>query len=335
MSPWSFQWGSGWVLALLLGLPVLIIIEWRKRKSLPLPNPDIGALKVAGTSLRQQAEFIPFLLRLFGLSLLVIAAARPQLANTVVDVQNDGIDIVLTLDTSGSMKALDLKLEGERSDRLSVVKNVVAKFIKGRSYDRIGMVVFGDEAYTQCPLTLDYDILHGYLDLIQIGIAGEGTAIGNGIATAVKRLDGSTAKSRIIILLTDGRSNAGAVSPMAAAELAAKRGIKIYTISVGTTGNVPYPEQTPFGTRVVYVKLDTDDETMKAIAQKTGGQFFSASSTEILTQVYETIGKLEKSKVEIKEFTEYQELFEWAAYPAAILLIFQWLLRQRIFVRIP
>jgi len=335
MSPWSFQWGSGWVLALLLGLPVLIIIEWRKRKSLPLPNPDIGALKAAGTSLRQQAEFIPFLLRLMGLSLLVIAAARPQLANTVVDVQNDGIDIVLALDTSGSMKALDLKLEGERTDRLSVVKNVVAKFIKGRSYDRIGMVVFGDEAYTQCPLTLDYDILHGYLDLIQIGIAGEGTAIGNGIATAVKRLDGSTAKSRIIILLTDGRSNAGAVSPIAAAELAAKRGIKIYTISVGTTGNVPYPEQTPFGTRVVYVKLDTDDETMKAIAQKTNGQFFSASSTEMLTQVYETIGKLEKSKVEIKEFTEYQELFEWAAYPAVLLLILQWLLRQRIFVRIP
>ncbi len=335
MSPWSFQWGSWWVLAFLPLLPVLIIIEWRKRKSLPLPNSDVGPLKAAGKSLRQQVEFIPFWIRLLGLVLLLVAVARPQLANTIVDVKNDGIDIVLALDTSGSMKALDLTLDNERSDRLSVVKNVVAKFMTGRSFDRIGMVVFGDEAYTQCPLTLDYAILHGYLDLIQIGIAGEGTAIGNGIATAVKRLDGSKAKSRIIILLTDGRSNAGAVSPLAAAELAAKRGIKIYTISVGTTGNVPYPEQTSFGTRVVYVKLDTDDETLKAIAQKTGGQFFSASSTEMLTHVYETIGQLEKSKVEIKEFTEYQELYAWAAYPAAALLILQWLLRQRVFVRIP
>jgi Ca-activated chloride channel family protein len=331
----TFAWHSPWYLVLLALLPFIFFFDLRKRRLLRFASSTGTSFQASGKSWRQRFEFLPILLRTTALALLIVALARPQLSNKITDVQSEGVDIVLALDTSGSMQALDLELQGQRADRLSVVKSVVKDFIASRQYDRIGMVVFGDEAYTQCPLTLDYDILRSYLDLIEIGIAGEGTAIGNGIATAVKRLENSKAKSQVIVLLTDGRSNAGQVSPMAAAELAKKRGIKIYTISVGTKGNVPFPQDTPFGKKIAYVQLDTDDETLKQIATTTGGQFFSASSTEMLTQVYDTIGKLEKSKVEVKEFTEYQELYEEPLYAAIALLLIAWFLRQRVFVRVP
>jgi len=267
--------------------------------------------------------------------LLVFALARPQWGNKYTEVESEGVDIILALDTSGSMKALDLELNGREANRLDVIKSVVSSFIDGRSYDRIGMVVFGTEAYTQCPLTLDYDILRGYLDLIEIGIAGEETAIGNALATSVKRLIKSEAKSKIIILITDGENTSGAVSPLRAAELAKKHGIKVYTIAVGSRNRVPFPQKTFFGTRKVYVNLPVDEETLKDIAKITSGEFFKASDTKSLSRIYETIDELEKTEVKVSEFAEYKEMYISFLTPSIVLLLLAWLLQRTVFLRIP
>lgn len=320
---------------LLLAVPVLFFFDLYKNGLVRLPIPTSKLLGDKTTSARQALEFVPLLLKAMALVLIVLALARPQHGHHFTEVTSPGVDIMLILDTSGSMRAVDLTLDGREAERLDVVKAVVKDFISGREFDRIGMVVFGSQAYTQCPLTLDDEVLKNYLDIIEIGIAGENTAIGNGIATAVKRLQGSKAKSRVIILLTDGRSNSGEVSPVIAAELAAKEGIKVYTISVGTKGNVPVYEKTLLGRRKVYLKLDVDDETLKDIAAVTGGRFFEAQSTAMLKTVYEEIDTLEKSQITRKDFSEYDEQYLALLWPALVLLVTQWGLRESIFLRIP
>ncbi|MBL7686043.1 MAG: VWA domain-containing protein [Deltaproteobacteria bacterium] len=317
----------------LLLIPLLYWIEKTRKKGFVF----YSAFSLFHTSQNQKKSFlwVPLFLRLLTITLVMIALARPQLANMKTEVMSEGVDIMLTLDTSGSMQALDFKIGGQEVDRLTVVKQVVADFIKHRVSDRIGMVVFGEMAYTQVPQTLDYDVLLSFLNQLQIGAAGDGTAIGDALALSVKRLKDLPSKSKIIILLTDGRSNAGKITAEKAAEIAATYGIKVYTIGVGTRGLVPFPEQTFFGTRQIMVKLDIDEETLEKIAQTTGGKFFQASDTEGLQQIYQTIDKLEKSQAKVKYFQEYHELFRYFLLPAFLLFLSEIFLRNTWMRRFP
>lgn len=316
---------------------VLLLFDWRKPRLLRLPLSSTLILADAKAGWRSRFEFLPSLVKFIGIVLIVFALARPQESNKHTEIKSDGVDIILALDTSGSMKALDMRLNGRESDRLEVVKSVVRDFISGREFDRIGMVVFGHEAFTQCPLTLDYDILLGYLELLEIGMAGDGTAIGDGLAMSVKRLMKSQAKSRVVILLTDGDNNAGEVSPEIAAEMAKKHKIRVYTIAVGSKDKlVPFPVQTPFGfTQRQMVKLEINEDLLKKIAVETGGEFYSADSMETLQAIYAKINELEKSEVKRSEFTEYEELYLDYLVPGMILLGAGWLLRPLAFLRVP
>lgn len=263
------------------------------------------------------------LLRPLTVALFAIALLRPQSALNRTDVIASGIDIVLAIDTSMSMKALDLDADkpiAKRRDRLQVVKSVVAEFIGQRDSDLIGLVVFGGEAYTQCPLTLDHNVIDVFLSNVQPGMAGENTAIGSGIGTAINRLRRSTGKSKIIILLTDGRNNAGDLSPKKAAEMAHAMGIKIYTIGAGGQGPAPYLVQTPFGSQVVTDNVDIDESTLKEVAELTGGAYFRAEDVSGLTQIYKQIDALEKTPVKAPTYMETHEQFAWVLVPALMLL---------------
>ncbi|MBF0106183.1 MAG: VWA domain-containing protein [Deltaproteobacteria bacterium] len=332
-----FQYHSPLFFFLLIPVLFLFVFDLYKLHLVRFAISSDTVFSKAKKGIRYRLEFVPPLLRMAGLVLLVVVLARPQWGNVQTEVDSEGVDIVLALDTSGSMKALDLRSkEGEETNRLEVVKSVVADFIRGRQYDRIGMVVFGTQAYTQCPLTLDYDVLRGYLSLIQIGIAGEDTAIGNAIATAVKRLQKSDAKSKIIILLTDGENTAGEVSPAKAAELARDNHIKIYTIAIGAGGLVPVPVEGLFGiVRKVPMQLNVDEGLLKEIAAISKGRFFRARDTESLQAIYKEIDQMEKTEVKISEFAEFKEMYLAYLVPAIVLLILAWVLQKTVFLRVP
>lgn len=274
-------------------------------------------------------------LRVLCLALLVIVIARPQSGTKSTEIITEGVDIMLVLDTSGSMQAMDFQIKGERINRLDVSKRVVADFIKQRKNDRMGMVVFAQEAFTQCPLTLDQGVLLSFLDNVEIGMAGDGTAIGSAVGVAVKRLKDLKAKSKVIILLTDGRNNAGRLSPQKAAELAETYNIKIYTIGAGTKGKAPFLVNTLFGQKYMYQEVDIDEDTLREIASITKGQYFRATDTESLKRIYEIIDKLEKSEVKVKEHMEYHELFIWPLLVALGLLLTEILLVNTVFRKIP
>jgi Ca-activated chloride channel family protein len=265
----------------------------------------------------------------------VLTLARPQSGETAVAIKSSGVDIILAIDTSGSMQALDFQQDGQRVDRLTAVKKVVKEFIKGRGHDRLGMVVFGEEAFTQCPLTLDYGILLSFLDRLSIGMAGDATAIGSAIAISTKRLKDLKAQSKIVILLTDGRNNAGRISPEVATDAAAALGIRIYTIGAGTHGKAPFKIDTLFGPKYVYREVDIDEESLQKIAQKTGGQYFRATDSDSLAQIYKHIDALEKSEVELKEYSEYHEHFLWFLLPALLGLLGNIVLSQTVLKRFP
>lgn len=267
--------------------------------------------------------------------LFVMALARPQSGTKATEVLTEGIDIILCLDTSGSMQALDFKWGNERQNRLQAVKKVVSDFIKGRKNDRIGMVVFGEEAFTQCPLTLDYGVLLSFLDRVEIGMAGDSTAIGSALGTCVKRLKSLKSKSKVVILLTDGRNNAGRVSPETAAEIAKTFNIKTYTIGVGTEGEVPFLVDTIFGKKYVYQRVDLDENTLEEIANITEGKYFKATNTKALEEIYNQIDKLEKTKVEVKEYMEYEELFSWFLLPGLACILLEIVLANTRFRKIP
>ncbi len=321
----------------LLGLfliPLFVLFETQRKRGFIFYSSleSLGEQKPPHEKIFQYA---PLILKCLALIFLFIALARPQLADLRTEVSSEGVDILLTIDTSGSMKALDFKVGGEEVDRLVAVKKVVKDFVKNRVSDRIGMVVFGDMAYTQTPLTLDYDVLLNFLDQVEIGAAGDATAIGDAIALSVKRLKDLPGKSKVIILLTDGRSNAGRITPEKAAEIAAEYGIKIYTIGVGSRGPVPFPEQTFFGIRHVLVQLDIDEETLQRIAEKTGGQYFQATHTEGLKKIYETIDKLEKTEAKVTHYEEYQELFRSFLGIAFVFLLLEAILAQTLLRSFP
>ncbi|MFQ5965142.1 MAG: VWA domain-containing protein [Candidatus Scalinduaceae bacterium] len=325
------------VLVLIIILIPLIIANYLLRKdSGNLRFSSLGYFKKIkqGNSLKLRHALIA--LRIFVIVLLIVALARPQSGKAHSKIKTEGIDIVLALDVSGSMLAEDFELKGKRRNRLYVAKEVVEDFIKWRSNDRIGMVVFAGQAYTQCPLTPDYDTLLQFFEKVKVGMIEDGTAIGSAIGACVNRLKSSKAKSKVIILLTDGRNNKGEIDPLTAAELAKTFDIKIYTVGAGTKGLAPYPVKNILG-QTVYrsLKIDIDDEGLTEIAEITGGRYFRATDTSSLKEVYRQIDNLEKTEMEIARYTEYNELFQYLAFPALGIFLFEVLLANTRFRKIP
>ncbi len=265
--------------------------------------------------------------------LIIIGLARPQSGTRKQEITTEGIDIMLILDVSSSMKAEDFKPK----NRLEAAKAVAKEFVQGRNNDRIGLVIFAGEAFTQCPLTLDYGVLTDLLDKIQIAPESwDGTAIGNGIATSVVRLKDSKAKSKVIILLTDGRNNAGEINPLTAAQVAQTFDIRVYTIGAGTRGSAMYPVDDPlFGRRYVSMPVEIDEDLLRKIADQTGGEYFRATDTEKLRQIYQEINEMEKTKIQVKEFTKYRELYVNYAGAGLILLILEILMLNTILRKLP
>jgi Ca-activated chloride channel family protein len=311
------------LLFLLLLVPLYVFVELRYRRGRrpAVRFPDVAVAKQVSGTLVHWKRYLRMAMRALVLTLLVFALARPQAGSGTESVLSEGIDIVLAIDVSGSMKAEDFKPK----NRLAVAKEVVADFIIGRTSDRIGMVVFAADSFTQCPLTLDYNVLLGLLDSVEIGMIDERrTAIGMAVATAANRLRESDAESRVVILLTDGRSNAGEIDPITAAQAAAALDIKIYTIGAGTPEGGLVPVDDPIrGRRYLRVENDIDEETLQKIASLTGGRYFRATSEGMLATIYERIGELEKTKIEVKHFTTYEELAPRLMLMALVVLLLE------------
>jgi Ca-activated chloride channel family protein len=267
---------------------------------------------------------------------MVVALARPQRTHSRTEVTANGIDIVLGLDISGSMQALDFTINNSRVNRIAVVKSVVARFIDERPNDRIGLVAFAASPYVVSPLTLDHDWLLQNLERVNTGMGDDGTAIGSAIAAAVNHLRTTTAKSKVVILITDGVNNSGKISPIAAAEAARALGIKVYTIGVGVRGKVQIPVKDESGKpRLITATVDIDEKTLQTIAAETGGRFYRATDTDSLRQIYEQINRYETSAQTVEKFEHVEELYRWALFPAAALLGLGVLLQQTRFRRLP
>lgn len=276
------------------------------------------------------------IIRIAAVAFIILALARPQLMLQESRVNTKGIDIILALDTSTSMLAEDFKLSGKHANRLDVAKEVVKDFINNRYSDRIGLIAFAARAYTVSPLTLDYGWLIQNLDRVKIGMIEDGTAIGSGISASINRLKDTNAKSKVVILLTDGRNNAGKISPLTAAEVARALRIKVYTIGAGTKGLAPYPAKDFFGNKVYRkVKIEIDDDTLKKISNKTGASYYRATDTKSLRNIYKAIDRLEKTPIEEKGYTEYRELFHWFLIPGIFLLVLEMILKNTVLRRIP
>ena len=316
-----FQFASPYFLLLLTLFPIAIYSRKRRQMRPVLNLSSLMPIRdIQPSSMLKIARLLP-ILKYMALCLMIAAMARPQWGTRQVNILTEGINIILAVDISESMAALDFKYKGKIVNRLEAVKGVVQDFIAKRNGDRIAMVVFGTHAYTQLPLTRDYNTIASILERLQIGAAGPNTAIGDGIGISLKRLEDVKSKSNIIILLTDGQSNSGELSPSIATELAAQKGIKIYTVGVGTRGQVPFLIKDPvFGERYVHQQVDIDENALKDIATKTGGLYFKAENTEGLQQIYNTIDSLEKTEVKIKTYAEYNELYRYLLIPAFILL---------------
>ena len=298
-----------WLFSFLALIPLMLYYHWTGLGKNSIRFSSLDSLKQLRQPRMIFLRHLPLALRCLSIMLLVTALARPQAGTTSTEVLTEGIDIMLCLDTSGSMQALDFIWQDEHQNRLQVVKRVVHDFIKGRNNDRIGMVVFGAEAFTQCPLTLDYGILLSFLDRVEIGMAGDATAIGSALSVCVKRLKDLQSKSKVVIMLTDGRNNTGSIDPETAAGMARTFGIKVYTVGVGTEGKVPFLVDTIIGKQAVYQRVDLDEAILKKVAGITGGTYFKATNTEALAEIYRQIDQMEKTTIETKEYTEYRELF--------------------------
>ncbi len=326
-------------LLLLLVLPALVYLYARKetRKKGSLRFPDVGALRQVRPSLWLKWRHVLIALRCAGLCLLILALARPQFGRRSREVLTQGIDIVLALDVSTSMEAKDLD---SRKNRLEVCKEAVAQFIQGRENDRIGMVIFSGESFTQCPLTLDYGVLltlldHVSTDLVRQGMLEDGTAIGMGIATAVNRLRGTPAKSKVVILLTDGVNNKGEIDPITAAKAAAAVGVKVYTIGAGSEGTIMQKVDGMFGPRYVPVQVEIDEKVLREMARITGGRYYRATDSRKMEDVYNEISRLEKTDIKTKEYEEYSELFGYFLGPSLALVALEVALANTRFRRIP
>ncbi len=312
-----------WLAALVL--PVVGHYIWLCRQGgAAVKATTITSLTTAPRTMRYYLRHLPIVLRCVAIVLFAVAFARPRSAEQLSKTTVEGIDIVLALDVSGTMLAADFE-----PDRLTAAKDVAAKFIADRRGDRIGLVAFAGESYTQCPLTTDQASLQTLLSQIKFGVIEDGTAIGMGLATAVNRLRDSSAKSKVIILLTDGVNNAGQVAPLSAAEIAAEYGIRVYTIGVGKRGYAPYPYYDAWGNvRYQQMKVDIDEQVLTDIAAKTGGEYFRATSKNTLREIYAKINTLEKSRIETDEYVRYTEHFVGYLLWALAVLAAEFLLRR-------
>ena len=310
----------------LLAVPVLLLLHylWMELKGRrPHLRVSTGAPWLAGgTSPLAILRPLPMLLRTAALVLIVVAIARPRSSTEVEKIDTEGIDISLAMDVSTSMLARDFK-----PDRISAAKDIAIEFIAQRPSDRMAIVVFAGESYTQCPLTTDRATLINLMKEVQTGLIEDGTAIGNGLATAVARMKDSDAKSRVVILLTDGVNNSGEVSPQTAAEIAKTYGIRVYTIGVGANGMAPYPVMTPWGVEMQQMKVEIDEDLLKEIASVTGGRYFRATDNTKLSEIYSEINKMEKARTTIDSFPVYKELFGKYALAALICLLLEMLVR--------
>lgn len=317
---------------LLLLIPAAISWYWYRLRHLQakLQISTFTALSSIRPGWRVRFRHLLFGLRMAALTFIIVALARPQTSMSSQNISVEGIDIVLATDISGSMLAEDF-----RPNRLEAAKEVAIKFIKSRPNDRIGLVVFSGESFTQCPLTTDHAVLINLYDEIKSGMVDDGTAIGDGLATAVNRLKESKAISKVIILLTDGMHNMGAIDPVSAAEIAGLYGIRIYTIGVGTIGKAPYPFQTPFGIQYQNIDVQIDESLLQKISAMTNGKYFRAVNKQKLENIYKEIDKLEKSKIDVTEFRRKKEQFFPFLLIAMVLLGLEVLLRQTMFRTIP
>jgi len=335
----AMTFANPWLLLLLLALPLVALFEGARGAAPAVIYSSLRPVMGLGKPRRSRMGGLLLSLLLLALGLLIVALARPRLGRTFSQVQASGIDIMLALDVSGSMIAEDLTIGGEQASRLDVVKNVTEQFINARPNDRIGMMAFASRPYLVSPLTLDHDWLLQNLERVQPApkFVEDGTAIGSGIASCTNRLiERKDSKSRIIILLTDGESNTGKISPLTAAEAAKALGVKVYTIGAGTNGYAPFPQWDVFG-RKYYgkIKCDVDEVTLKKIADMTGAEFYRATNTKIMTEIFQRIDKLEKSTVEMKQYTQYRELFPWLLGAGLGVLMVQGLLAQTVGSRLP
>jgi Ca-activated chloride channel family protein len=333
----NFSFASPWWLLGLLFIPLLAWLRGKAGRESAFVYSSLTLVKGITELSRSRAGSFLLNLRWFALALLFIGMARPQVAGGQAPLKASGIDIAVAVDLSGSMIAEDFELRGERVNRLTMLKDVLGSFIEQRTSDRIGLVAFGSEAFIAAPPTLDHDFLRRVLDRLELGVIdGQQTAIGSGLSAAVNRLRDLKSKSRIVILMTDGQNNAGSIPPLTAAEAAASLGVKVYTIGVGTRGFAPVPARDAFG-RKVYVKqaVDIDEDTLRKVADKTGGKYYRADSTETLRRVYAEIDSLEKTEAELKRFAYYEELMNWFVLPGLGLLALEIILGQTVWRKLP
>ncbi len=328
----SLTFGNPGFLFLLLAIPVLAAwYFYRVRKqTADLQVSSIEAFAKVGRNLKFYVNHGLYVMRLLAIILLILALSRPQTSLSRQDISVEGIDLVIALDVSGSMKAQDF-----RPDRLEAAKDVAMEFIDGRPNDRIGLVIFSGEAFTQCPITTDHAVLKNLFRDIHNGMIDDGTALGDGLATAVNRLRGSKALSKVIILLTDGVNNMGSLDPRSASEIAKLYGIRIYTVGIGTMGQAPIPVQTPFGMQTQMMKVEIDEPLLMEIAKATDGKYFRATNNAKLRAIYQEIDKMEKSKIDVTEFRKRKEEFLPLVLFAFILVAVEMLLRYLYLKNIP
>lgn len=316
---------------LLLIVPAVAWYILRRKKRYPaLQVSNSFAFEGMKRSWKERLEHLPFILKMCAFTLIVIVLARPQSTNSWQNVSTEGIDIVIALDISSSMLAEDL-----RPNRLEAAKNVASSFISGRPNDNIGLVVFSAESFTQCPLTTDHAVLLNLFNGIKSGMIEDGTAIGLGLANAVNRIKESQAKSKVIILLTDGSNNRGDIDPITAAEIAKTFGIRVYTIGIGTKGKAPYPFQTAYGVQYQSIDVVIDEQPLQQIASITGGEYYRATNNKKLKSIYDQIDKLEKTKIKVREFSKKNEEYRFFALCALIFLLLEMFFRNTVLRRLP
>jgi Ca-activated chloride channel family protein len=314
--------GFFWLLAF---IPLMVIWYIRRAQQLQgnLNVPAIKGFSIPGSPVIPRLRHLTIVFRTLALIALIVALARPQSALSWQDSTTEGIDIMIASDISGSMLAEDFQ-----PNRLEAGKNIAIDFIKGRPDDRIGLVVFSGESFTQCPLTIDHDVLVNLFAAVKNGMVEDGTAVGMGLATAVNRLKDSEAKSKVVILLTDGSNNGGSIPPLTAAEIAKQFNVRVYTVGIGTKGYAPYPVQTPMGIQYQKLPVDVDEGTLTKIATITGGKYFRATDNEKLKSIYEQIDKLEKAKIDVTQYHKKTERFLPFAVIALILLLTEFIVRN-------
>jgi Ca-activated chloride channel family protein len=332
----EFSFAHPWLLLLLLGIPVLAWLKGKFGGTAAVTFSTTSMLAEIGSRQRNRAGAFLAGLSYLALALFIIALARPQLGRVTTRVQATGVDIMLVLDVSRSMLAEDFTIGNSRANRIDAVKIVTEQFIRERPNDRIGIVAFAGRPYLVSPLTLDHDWLIRNLERLRIGLVEDGTAIGSAIASAANRLKDKEAKTKLIVLLTDGDNNAGKVQPLTAAEAAKALGIRIYTIGAGTEGEAPFPLQNAFG-RTVYrnVLVKFDEKTLGEIATITSGQYFRATDTNSLRKIFSEIDKMEKTKIEVERTAQYRDLFHYVLIPGIACLLLEILLSQTVWRRLP